>query len=70
MQLAVLGPLVTLCAMMLIQSCAIPTTGMPNRDPLCEADAVITFSASKDSAETVAAVRRHNAAWRVVCMGV
>lgn len=67
--------LVLLFATILLASCQTPTivTGVP-----CEAVPVITFSAPfmaevkdeeniYDSRETVAQIRRNNAAWRAVC---
>lgn len=36
-------------------------------DTSCTAFRVITFSAAKDSPETVVQVREHNAAWRKLC---
>lgn len=42
------------------------TTGT-GTDAACLAFAPITFSASRDTAETVRQVREHNAAWDALC---
>jgi hypothetical protein len=58
-----------LFGMMLTACGTTPITGTLDRDPLCSADAIIAFSALSDSPETIAQVRRHNAAWRAICSG-
>lgn len=62
--------LAMLCVTTLTACETIRTTGTPSDvagGPLCVTDGPISFSAMADSQETIAAVRRHNAAWRVVC---
>jgi hypothetical protein len=55
---------------MILQACqVIPTTETTELVPMipCSAVPIISFSASLDSSETIAQVRRNNAAWRAVC---
>lgn len=49
-----------------MQSCSTLETVTPS-DALCISDKPITFSAMKDTPETVKQVREHNAAWDAVC---
>ena len=70
-------PLVMLFAMTMLVSCQTPITAPVALVP-CEAAPVISFSAPAlaefpdpqniyDSPQTVAQIRRNNAAWRAVC---
>ena len=58
--------LVVLSAMMLTACSATRTTVM-RASAACIAFQPITFSASKDTPETVGQVRGHNAAWDAIC---
>lgn len=58
--------------MLLAAALTIPLTGcgatlITGTDASCRAFKTITFSGAQDTAETVAQVREHNAAYRAVC---
>lgn len=50
-----------------MQSCSTLETATVASEALCISDKPITFSATKDTPETVSQVREHNAAWDAVC---
>lgn len=63
------GALVMLSIMsaMTLQACSLTRTIVTAKNPLCETDMAIDFSASMDTPETIADIRRHNAAFASVC---
>lgn len=52
---------IALASVLLLGACARTV------DTACTAFVPITFSATKDTAETVLQVRQHNAAWSMLC---
>lgn len=65
MPLIVQGGLLLLCSMMMTACATTPQTGTDR--VACQAFAIISFSASGDTALTVRQVREHNAKWREIC---
>ncbi len=57
--------MLALAFLMSLTACA--KTPQTATDLACLAFAPITFSASHDTPETVAQIRRHNAAWHALC---
>lgn len=50
-----------------LASLALAACAAPVADTACAAFQPITYSAAKDTAETVTQVRQHNAAWTAIC---
>lgn len=65
MPLIVQGGLLLLCSMMMTACATTPQTGTDR--VACTVFEQGTFSASGDTAETVAWIRVHNAKWRAIC---